>query len=128
MSDTPYSDTVWAHFDNPGNIGRWSEDAAEVRTGEARTPAGQDVLHLHMRVRDGLIRESRFQAYGSVAVIAVGSWLSEWLRGRSVAEARDLDSARIAEQLDLAAVQRYCAIMGQDALRAALSARRETRD
>ena len=97
-------------------------------TGEARTPAGHDVLCLHLRLEGGRIAESRFQAFGSVAVIAVGSWLSEWLRGRAVSEARTLEAAEIAEQLELAAVQRYCAIMGEDALRAALPTETDTED
>ena len=128
MSPTPYSSPVWAHFDNPRNIGKWDNPGADVATGEARTPAGPAVLRLHCRIEGDEIREARFQAYGSVAVIAAGSWLTEWLQGRGLAQARALDPETVAERLELAAVQRYCAIMAVDALAAALARHDENRD
>ena len=128
MSGAPYSAPVWAHFDNPRNIGAWDNPGADVATGEARTPAGPAMLRLQCRIEGGEIREARFQAFGGVAVIAVGSWLTEWLRDRDLAQARALDPATVAERLQLAAVQRYSAIMAVDALAAALARHDEKRD
>jgi NifU-like protein involved in Fe-S cluster formation len=120
MTPYGYSRAVWAHFDNPGNIGPWTDPERDVFTGEADTPAGPARLRLQCRVNDGLVREARFQAYGGVEVIAAGSWLCEWLYNRPVSQARDLDMEAMVERLGLAAVQRYSAVMAVDALRAAL--------
>lgn len=121
MSGVPYSAPVWAHFDNPRNIGAWNSPGADVVTGEARTPAGPAVLRLHCRLEAGAVREARFQAYGNVVVIAVGSWLAEWLQGRTPAQARSLTAETVAERLELSAVQRYSALMAVDALNDALA-------
>lgn len=128
MSAVPYSGPVWAHFDNPRNIGRWDNPGADVATGEAHTPAGPAVLRLQCCIKGDRIRGARFQAHGSVAVIAAGSWLTEWLQGRDLAQARALDPATVAERLELEAVQRYSAIMAVDALAAALARHDEKRD
>lgn len=128
MNAVSYSAPVWAHFDNPRNIGGWGNPGVDVATGESRTPAAPAVLRLQCRIEDGEIREARFRAYGGVAVIAVGSWLTEWLRDRDLAQARALEPATVAERLQLEAVQRYSAIMAVDALAAALARHDAKRD
>jgi nitrogen fixation NifU-like protein len=125
MNGIPYSAPVWEHFDKPRNIGSWLQSAPDVVTGEAGTPAGAARLRIQLRIVNGKIQGSRFQAYGGVAVIAAGSWLSEWLQGRSLAEARGLESSTIAERLELPAVERFSAVMACDALCAALASDHE---
>lgn len=115
-----YSAAVWSHFAHPRNAGRWPAGETGIFTGRAVTPASDAVLCLHLRIAEGQVREARFQAHGCVSTIAAGSWLSDWVTGLDVRTARTLSAADIAAALDLAAEKRHCALLAEDALRAAL--------
>lgn len=114
MSD--YSPQVWERFREPRHAG----SLAAAAQGEARSPASKAVLRLDLRVAGGCVSAARFQALGCPSTIAAGDWLCEWLEGRPLAEAVGLTSARVAEALSLAPARRHCAVMAEDALRAAL--------
>jgi nitrogen fixation NifU-like protein len=52
--------------------------------------------------------------------IACGSWLSEWLIGRSLQQARRLKDTDIVEALALPALKIHCAVTARRALTAAV--------
>lgn len=114
-----YSPQIWQRFRTPRYSGVLP--GADVLIGEARTPASQAVLRLYLKLGPGGVGRARFQAYGCPSAIATADWLCEWLEGRFPTEARALSSLHIAEALDLMPTRRHCAVLAEDALKAALA-------
>jgi SUF system NifU family Fe-S assembly protein len=82
-----YSAQVLDHFQHPRNPG---EVARPDASAQIENPACGDVLKLTLRVTDGRIKEIRFLAQGCVPAMACASLLTELVKGRSIAEARQL--------------------------------------
>lgn len=82
-----YSAQVLDHFEHPRNAGVVENPDAQVRI---ENPACGDVLQLSLKISAGCVEEIRFLARGCVASMACGSALTELVRGRTVAQAREL--------------------------------------
>lgn len=116
-----YSETLLDHFERPRHVGRLDGDASDMGTGAAGTRETGGVLRVQIRVdEDGLIIDTRFKAYGPPALIAAGSWLAENLRGAELARAEALTHQPIVEALALPPPRVYCALLAEDAIRAAI--------
>ena len=116
-----YSAKLLDHFDNPRNVG--SLDEADPSVGTAVITAGEcgDVTKLQLRIdAAGRIVDAKFKTFGCGAAIAAGSLATEWLTGKTVAEAMAIEDADIAEQLELPPQKVHCSVMTQDAVRAAV--------
>ena len=113
-----YSAAVLDHFRSPRNAGDLDGATAQV---EVTNPVCGDVLRLAVRVAAGRVVEARFKAQGCVASIACGSWLTEWMRGKTSAELNGLAPAQVANALGgLAPASFHAADLACDALRAAI--------
>jgi nitrogen fixation NifU-like protein len=116
-----YSDTVIEYFNNPRNVGSLDESAAEVGTGIAAAEVCGDVLKLQIRVGGGeAIEEAKFKVFGCPASIAAGSLATEWITGKAVEEAAQLEIAMLAERLELTPAKMECAVLAADAVKAAV--------
>lgn len=115
-----YNPHIWQRFRATIHAGVLS--GANVRSGEARTPASKAALRVYLRLSEGHIEAARFQALGCPSTIAAADWACEWLEGRSLTDAQALEPALIATALALPPERRHCAILPDDALRAALAA------
>ena len=116
-----YGAKLLDHFENPRNVG--SLDEADASVGTAVITAGEcgDVTKLQLRIdATGRIAEARFKTFGCGAAIAAGSYATEWLTGKTVAEALAIEDARIAEELELGPQKLHCSAMTQQAVRAAI--------
>jgi NifU-like protein involved in Fe-S cluster formation len=91
-----FSKQVLDHFQNPRGAGELADATARV---EVSNPACGDILELAARVADGRFAEARFLARGCVTSMACGSWLAEWLAGKTLAEARALTPREISAAL-----------------------------
>ena len=122
MAYGTYSDKVLEHFENPRNAGSLDQGDPNVGTGMVGTPACGEVIKLQIRVNSqGVIEEARFKAYGCGSAIASSSLLSEWVTGRTLAEAGTISNTRIAEALVLPPVRIHCAVLAEQALKAAIA-------
>lgn len=83
-----YSPQLLDHFEHPRNAGAL---AAPDAAAQLQNPACGDTLQLMANAADGRIAEIHFLARGCVASMACGSALTELVRGRSIAEARELN-------------------------------------
>jgi len=116
-----YSQAVWKHYRHPCHAGSLDADAPDVGTGQVGTQAEGAVLRLQIQVDgDGVIRDTRFKAYGCGCTIAVGSFAAEQLQGCTLAQAQALQSAAFVQALSLPPVKLYCAMLAEDAIRAAI--------
>ena len=91
-----FSEAVLDHFRNPRNAGELSGATATV---EVSNPVCGDILKLSARVVDGRIAEARFLCRGCTTSIACASLLTEELRGRTPAEARDTTAESLSRSL-----------------------------
>ena len=91
-----FNQTVLDHFGNPHNAGDLPAATAAV---EVSNPVCGDVLRLAVRLDSGRIAAARFKSQGCVAAIAAGSVLTDLLRGKSPAEAREITPQEISEAL-----------------------------
>ncbi|HXE91402.1 MAG TPA: iron-sulfur cluster assembly scaffold protein [Terriglobales bacterium] len=118
-----YSPQLLDHFEHPRNVGEIAD--ADARA-EVENPACGDLMLLTLKVVDGRIMDVRYRTRGCVPSIACGSLLTEWLRGKSLAEARALRREQIVEGIGgLPNESLHASHLVVDALRAALSSLRQ---
>ena len=116
-----YSDKVLDHYENPRNVGKFSDDEEGIGTGMVGAPACGDVMRLQIKVSDdGTIEDARFKTYGCGSAIASSSLLTEWVRGKSLDEAGEISNVQIAQELSLPPVKIHCSVLAEDAIKAAI--------
>ena len=117
-----YSDKVIDHYENPRNVGSFGKDEVGVATGMVGAPACGDVMKLQIKVGpDGIIQDAKFKTYGCGSAIASSSLVTEWVKGKSIAEAGTIKNTQIAEELALPPVKIHCSILAEDAIKAAIA-------
>lgn len=116
-----YSPQVEDHYRHPRNVGKLDSSDVDVGTGIAGAPDQGGVVRLQLRVdRSGNIEDTRFKAYGCGSTIAAASWASEWMKGKSLDQALSLRSTELVRALGLPPVKTHCAILAEDAIKAAV--------
>ena len=116
-----YSEKVIDHYENPRNVGTFDKNDRSVGTGMVGAPACGDVMRLQIKVSDdGIIEDARFKTYGCGSAIASSSLLTEWVKGKTLAEAQLIKNTDIAEELALPPVKVHCSVLAEDAIKAAI--------
>ncbi|RCX31829.1 Fe-S cluster assembly scaffold IscU [Thioalbus denitrificans] len=116
-----YSDKVMDHYENPRNVGNLDKQDPNVGTGMVGAPACGDVMKLQIRVNDqGVIEDAKFKTYGCGSAIASSSLVTEWVKGKTLEEARQIKNSAIAEELALPPVKIHCSVLAEDAIKAAI--------
>jgi len=116
-----YSEKVVDHYENPRNVGSFDKNDPTVGTGMVGAPACGDVMRLQIKVdEDGIIRDARFKTYGCGSAIASSSLVTEWVKGKTLDEARSIKNSDIASELALPPVKIHCSILAEDAIKAAI--------
>ena len=117
-----YSDKVIDHYENPRNVGVLDKSALNVGTGMVGAPACGDVMRLQIQVNEqGVIEDAKFKTYGCGSAIASSSLLTEWVKGKTLDEARQIKNSQIAEELALPPVKVHCSVLAEDAIKAAIA-------
>jgi nitrogen fixation NifU-like protein len=114
-----YSDLVLDHFQYPRNVGEIEEATLVVET---TNPACGDLMKLWAVVRDGVIVDVSFKVAGCVPAVACGSWLTQRIKGRPLAELTALAPDQIEAGLGgLPAASKHAAVLASDALKQLLA-------
>ena len=100
-----YSDKVLSHYDNPRNVGTLDKSSTEVGTG---------------LVGAQVIEDAKFKTFGCGSAIASSSLATEWVKGKTVAEALTITNTDIVKELALPPVKIHCSVLAEDAIRAAI--------
>lgn len=117
-----YSEKVLDHYENPRNVGSFDKGDKQVGTGMVGAPACGDVMRLQIKVGDnGVIEDAKFKTYGCGSAIASSSLLTEWVKGKSLDEAKQIKNTDIAEELALPPVKIHCSVLAEDAIKAAIA-------
>jgi len=116
-----YSQKVMDLFQNPRNVGSFGENEEGVGTGVVGSPACGDIMQLQIKVdAAGVIEDARFKTFGCGSAIASASLATEWLRGKTLDEARKIKNIEIARELELPPVKVHCSVLAEDAIKAAI--------
>ena len=116
-----YSEKVLDHYNNPRNVGTMSQADPTVGTGMVGAPACGDVMKLQIKVNGGVIEDAKFKTYGCGSAIASSSLLTEWVKGKTLDEARAIKNIDIVEELSLPPVKIHCSVLAEDAIKSAIS-------
>ena len=116
-----YSDKVLDHYNNPRNVGSLDKGKKDVGTGVVGAPECGDVMKLQIQVSDeGRIVDARFKTFGCGSAIASSSLATEWIKGKTLAEAEKIQNTAIVQELSLPPVKIHCSVLAEDAIRAAI--------
>ena len=118
-----YSEKVLDHFHHPKNVGTLDKSKNNVGTGLVGAPECGDVMRLQIEVDEttGVIRDAKFKTFGCGSAIASSSLATEWLKGKTIEEARAIDNMDIVEELALPPVKIHCSVLAEDAIKAAIN-------
>ena len=115
-----YGEKVLDHYENPRNVGSFENDD-NIGTGMVGAPACGDVMKLQIKVDgNGVIEDAVFKTYGCGSAIASSSLLTEWVKGKTLDEAKAIKNTQIAEELALPPVKIHCSVLAEDAINAAI--------
>ena len=115
-----YSEKVLDHYENPRNVGKMDITDPSVGTGMVGAPACGDVMKLQIKVEDDVITDAKFKTYGCGSAIASSSLLTEWVKGRTLREAKEIKNTDIVEELNLPPVKIHCSVLAEDAIKSAI--------
>lgn len=126
--DSDFEDKIQDAIANPQNMGEMA-DADSV--GTVGNPECGDMVRLWLKFdeKDGkkVIDKASFQSFGCQTAIAVASMATEMLKGKTVDEAKELDSSDLSKPLgSLPPMKIHCGEMVEGALREALGGDGET--
>ena len=116
-----YSDKVLDHYQNPRNVGSLDKDAEDVGTGVVGAPECGDVMKLQIEIEGDRIVDAKFKTFGCGSAIASSSLATEWVKGKTLSEALQIQNTQIVEELALPPVKIHCSVLAEDAIKAAIA-------
>ena len=116
-----YSQKVVEHFEKPRNIGSMDSRNSSVGTSLVGAPECGDVMKLQIKVENDRIIDAKFKTFGCGSAIASSSLATEWVKGKTLAEAQSIQNTDIVEELSLPPVKIHCSVLAEDAIKAAIN-------
>ena len=115
-----YNEKILDHYNNPRNVGTMDMKDPTVGTGMVGAPACGDVMKLQIKIEDNVITDAKFKTYGCGSAIASSSLLTEWVKGKTLGQAKDIKNTDIVEALSLPPVKIHCSVLAEDSIKAAI--------
>ena len=116
-----YDEKLIDHYENPRNVGTLDKDDQSVGTGLVGAPACGDVMRLQIKVNDdGVIEDVKFKTFGCGSAIAASSLVTEWVKMKSIEDAKKITNKEIVEELSLPPVKVHCSVLAEDAIKSAI--------
>ena len=117
-----YSEKVVEHYERPHNVGSLDSGSTRVGTGLVGAPECGDVMKLQIEVDDNnTIIDAKFKTFGCGSAIASSSLATEWVKGRTIEEAKTIRNTDIVKELSLPPVKIHCSVLAEDAIKAAIA-------
>jgi NifU-like protein involved in Fe-S cluster formation len=115
-----YSDTIMDHFHNPRNAGKLPTCNAK---GVAGDPSAGPFMIFYLEIHSRIVKQASFETYGCPPAIAAGSYLTEFVKGKSIEELSLMDSQKLSELLGgIPLGKEHCPQIAVAGLKAALNA------
>jgi nitrogen fixation NifU-like protein len=117
-----YTNKVIQHFENPQNVGSLDKSDPNVGTGLVGAPECGDVMKLQVSVdsKTGVITDAKFKTFGCGSAIASSSLATEWIKGKTIAQALAIKNTDIVQELSLPPIKIHCSVLAEDAIKAAI--------
>jgi nitrogen fixation protein NifU and related proteins len=110
-----YSQKVLDHFHHPRNVGEIAGATAGV---EMTNPVCGDLMKIWVVFADGKISEAKFKTQGCIPAVACGSWMTEAMVGKTLAELATLTAEQMEAALGgLPPASRHASALAIDALK-----------
>ena len=77
-------------------------------------------LQIKVDEETGVIKDAKFKTYGCGSAIAASSLVTEWVKGKTLAEAETIKNSEIAQELAFPPVKILCSILAEDAIKSAI--------
>jgi len=117
-----YTDKVLEHYERPKNVGSFAKDEIDVGTGVVGAPECGDVMKLQLKINPEteVIEDAKFKTFGCGSAIASSSYVTELVKGKTIAEAYTIKNTEIVKELALPPVKIHCSVLAEDAIKAAV--------
>jgi nitrogen fixation NifU-like protein len=115
-----YSKEVIDHYENPRNVGSFDKNDTNIGTGLVGAPSCGDVMKLQVKIENGIIQDAKFKTFGCGSAIASSSFITEWVKGKTVTQAKTIKNTYIVKELALPPVKIHCSVLAEDAIKAAI--------
>jgi len=121
-----YSKEVVARFEsvlnNPAKhaVGRFNPKDPNVATGMTGAPACGDVMKLQLKLNNDIIEDVKFKTYGCGSAIASSTMFVDMLKGKTIAEAKEIKDADIAKALNLPPIKLHCSVLAEESIKKAI--------
>ena len=118
-----YTEKVLEHYQSPKNVGSFAKTEENVGTGVVGAPVCGDVMKLQLKINPDteVIEDARFKTFGCGSAIASSSYVTELVKGKTVAEAYQIKNTQIVQELSLPPVKIHCSVLAEDAIKAAVA-------
>ena len=121
-----YSQKVVDRFESVLNnpeqhaVGRFNPNDPDVATGLTGAPACGDVMKLQLKLNNDIIEDVKFKTYGCGSAIASSTMFVDMLKGKTVAEAKQIKDKDIATALELPAIKLHCSVLAEESIKKAI--------
>ena len=115
-----YSAKVLDHYERPRNVGSFDKNQTNIGTGVVGAPECGDVMKLQIKVKGDKIVDAKFKTFGCGSAIASSSLATEWIKGKTLDEARNITNSDIVRELSLPPVKIHCSVLAEDAIKSAI--------
>ena len=122
-----YSQQVVDRFEsvlnNPDKhaVGRFDPNDPNVATGLTGAPACGDVMKLQLKLDGDVIADVKFKTYGCGSAIASSTMFVDMLKGKTIAEAKQIKDKDIAAALELPAIKLHCSVLAEESIHRAIT-------
>ncbi|MEG2353214.1 MAG: Fe-S cluster assembly scaffold protein NifU [Clostridium sp.] len=114
-----YTDKVLEHFYSPRNVGILVDANGIGEEGDANCG---DVMKIYLNIKDNIIKEVRFKAFGCGSAIATASIATELVKGKVLEEAWKITNKSVIEALDGLPLQKiHCSVLAEQTIHAAIN-------
>lgn len=123
-----YSKEVLDRFEavtnNPAahGVGKFDPNDPQVATGMVGAPACGDVMRLQLKLEPGTdrIADVVFKTYGCGSAIASSTTFVQFLKGKTLEEAKQVKDKQIAEILELPPIKIHCSVLAEGSIKKAI--------
>lgn len=111
-----YSEQILKHFKNPHNVGK------VVKPSGMGSAENADIIEISLKIENEIIIDAKFKAFGSIAIIAVGSILTDYIKKMHVNDAAGIDEKEILNLIgELESDKQYTITLAKTALNLAIT-------
>jgi nitrogen fixation NifU-like protein len=113
-----YSKKVMELFKNPHNMGSMENPDGVGKVGNVICG---DVMHIYLKVKNGIIKDIKFETFGCAAAIATSSMITDLAKGKNIDEALKITRDYVVKGLDgLPPIKMHCSNLAAEALHDAI--------